>query len=215
MEMRVKETDWAQKYRPASLEELILPAAIKKSLVAMRDSQQGPSLLLHGPAGTGKTTVGMLINAGNTVKINCSTHNGIDMVRHLDQSARCGSLVDGVRVILLDEADNLRAAEQAGLQSVVEDLSFTNVFVLTANRPSKLNGPLHSRLHPIDFGLMQGDQALRSAMTERAIQIIQAEEIDVDLSIIRAIVNKHFPDMRQVLKTLQFEIGMAVMHSAS
>ena len=215
MDTRVKETDWAQKYRPARMEELILPAAIKKSLLAMRDSQQGPSLLLHGPAGTGKTTVGMLINVENTVKINCSTRSGIEMVRHLDQSARCGSLVDGVRVILLDEADNLRAEEQAGLQSVVEDLSLTNLFVLTANRPSKLVGPLHSRLLSIDFGLMQGDQALRSAMTERAAAIIKAEQIEVDPAIIRAIVNKHFPDMRKVLKTLQFEIGMTVPHSAS
>ena len=208
MDTRVKETDWAQKYRPTRMEDMILPAAIKKSLLAMRDRQQGPSLLLHGPAGVGKTTVGMLINNENTVKINCSTRNGLEMVRQLDQNARCGSLMEGVRVVLLDEADNLRAEAQAGLRGVVEDLSFANMFVFTANCPDRLIEPLHSRLVSIEFGQMRGNQELRSSMIERASQIIQAEEIDVDPAIIRAIVNKHYPDMRQVLKRLQFEIGM-------
>ena len=60
------QTDWAQKYRPTRLEDMILPSSIKNSLLAVREKASGPSLLFTGRAGIGKTTAASLINPINT-----------------------------------------------------------------------------------------------------------------------------------------------------
>ena len=47
---------FVEKYRPSTIEECILPASVAKSMSAFVESQTMPNLLLHGPAGCGKTT---------------------------------------------------------------------------------------------------------------------------------------------------------------
>ncbi len=200
-------TDWAQKYRPTCLEEMVLPAAWKQRLIQQRDQQQGLSLLLHGPAGLGKTTAGMLINPEHTHKINCSVDNGIDMVRKLVEMTKRNYLFGGMRVVLLDEADYLTSDAQAGLRAAMEDHSSENMYVFTANIVSKLIPPLQSRLMALDFSQINGDMSLRDEMVERATKILQHEKIEVTQSQIKTVVRSDFPDMRKVLKTLQFQFG--------
>ena len=209
MEMRMHETDWAQKYRPVRLEDMILPTSTKQAFTAMRDSHQGPSLLLHGPAGTGKTTTAMLLNPDNTHKINCSAWSKIAEVTALHKQCNTPSLPTfGRRVVVLDEADCLKPDLQTALRACLEDLSQCNCFVLTANYPQNFIQPLISRLHEVDFGVMAGNALLRAAMLERVKLIVEAEGIAADVSVLRAAVNRWFPDMRKILKQLQFEVAL-------
>ena len=48
---------WVEKYRPKTVNDCILPNAIKKPLLEFVETGEIPNLLLAGPAGIGKTTV--------------------------------------------------------------------------------------------------------------------------------------------------------------
>ena len=211
MEIQKYETDWAQKYRPSKLEDMILPSSIKNPLIAIRDKGVGPSLLFSGRAGLGKTTAAMLLNSKNTLKINCSDKNKIADVRELDNCAsKSVYLDDGMRIIVMDESDYLTASAQAALRATLEKMSCINLFVFTANEPKRLIKPIHSRLMPINFDDIFGDAKLKAEMVERACEIIENEQLNVkDKRIVQEIVNNHFPDMRSLLKKLQFEYQLS------
>ena len=53
--MSVKQGAWAELYRPKTIEETILPDRIKNRFKTFVEEGSIPNLILHGPAGTGKT----------------------------------------------------------------------------------------------------------------------------------------------------------------
>jgi len=78
--MLVSDTDWAQRYRPTTINELILPLSLTEKLNRLVTASCGMSLLFHGAPGCGKTTAALLLNPENTYFINCTTSNSIEMV---------------------------------------------------------------------------------------------------------------------------------------
>ncbi len=53
---RPNEADWSQKYRPTTMEELILPPDLAGPLKKLAQGKGGPSMLFFGSPGMGKTT---------------------------------------------------------------------------------------------------------------------------------------------------------------
>lgn len=206
MDTNQNQTDWAQKYRPTRLEDVVLPLVFRNRLIHMRDTGEVQPLLLHGKAGRGKTTVGMLINVDNVYKINCSIRNGIDTIRQLE-SFVTPSLDGSRRVVLMDEADNLSKDAQKGLRGLIEDLSICNHFVLTANYLNDISDPIRSRCEEVNFDLLDGDLLLRDEMTQRCLKILKNEKVEhVDKSMVGEVVRRNYPDMRKVLNRLQNEV---------
>ncbi len=130
------------------------------------------------------------------------------MVRNLVEMTNRNYLFGGMRVVLLDEADYLTKEAQAGLRATMEDNSSENMYVFTANIVNNLIQPLQSRLMSLDFSQIAGDINLRDEMVARATQVLQQEKIEATPSQVSAVVREHFPDMRQVLKKLQFQFGL-------
>ena len=48
---------WVEKYRPKTIEEIVLPKGLKETFLKIVESGELPNMLLTGPAGLGKTTV--------------------------------------------------------------------------------------------------------------------------------------------------------------
>ena len=205
-----KETDWAQKYRPTRLEDMILPTALMQRLIAIRDKQVGPSMLFHGRPGIGKTTAAVLLNPRDNVHYqDCEKYGEVNDVISVAFRLRKREKEDlARRVVVMDAADRLSTKVQQELPRIIEEISHSNMFVFTANNSSKFIEALRSRLVSIDFEEIGDDPMLQSAMTDRAMKILKAEGIAVKVSLVRAIVASSFPDMRQVLKRLQFEVGL-------
>lgn len=205
--MLTNHRDWAQKYRPTSLDDLIVPSVLRERLSRIVAQGGGMSLLFYGSPGCGKTTAASLINPNSTYVMNCTTNNSIDMVRGLVRTCSSMTLHGDRRLVLLDEADGLSKDAQAALRGAVESLSIANDFVMTANDPSRLSDAIKSRFLPVAFEAAR-DPAFLALIESRLARILRDEGHEApSVGYLKALVRREFPDIRRMLKCMQFEVG--------
>ena len=199
--------DWAQKYRPTAIQDVILPTNLKERLQKVITQSGGISLLFWGRPGCGKTTVGQLINPSETYQIDCTTSRSIDMVRSLERYCSTFSLEGRRKLVLLDEADHLSKDAQNAFRGVVERFSVSTDFVMTANNPNIFSEPIRSRCYPVHFDVTS-DPSMEEQFVTRVTEVLSQEGIkDFDIERVREIVKTNFPDLRRTLKQVQFELG--------
>lgn len=133
-----------------------------------------PAVLVYGPPGVGKTTVGKVLARAslgdffdpmNFIMTNASDERGIDFIRNnLKQWANMKALGADRRVILLDEADGLTPAAQDALRQIIELSSDNCFFILTANDISKIRPAIKSRCRTFEFTPISMEDGARRLM---------------------------------------------------
>lgn len=200
---------WTERFRPKTVEDVILPADIKDVFRSMVEKQEVPNLLISGPAGIGKTTMAMamLEDLGYDVYvINGSLKGNIDTLRNeIMDFASTVSFTGRRKVVLIDEADYLNPqSTQPALRNFMEEFSSNCGFVLTCNYRSKIIEPLQSRCALVEFSVKKSDRAdMIKRFFVRIKEILDGEGVEYDQQVVAMIINKHFPDMRRVLNELQ------------
>lgn len=211
MEGRAGEFIWAQKYRPRTIDECVLPERLKETFRSMLTDGDMPNLILAGHHGIGKTTVARALceemGDATVYEINASLHSGIDTLRSdIKTFASTQSLTgSGRKVVILDEADYLNAqSTQPALRAFMEEFSKSCTFILTCNYKNRIIEPLRSRCTVIDFDISPEEKPLLAKQFLRRVEnILSAEEIEYDKKCIIPLIIKHFPDWRRVLNELQ------------
>jgi DNA polymerase III delta prime subunit len=199
---------WTEKYRPKTVEDCILPDAIKTTFQEYVKSGHIPNLLLSGSAGVGKTTIAKALcnEVGcDFLVINGSDDRGIATMQNTVKNyATSVSLSGGRKVIIIDEADNLTNDAQKALRGMIEEVAGNCSFIFTCNFKNKILEPIHSRCAVIDFRIQNGQKAkMATQFFKRIDWILQQENIAFDKEVIAALITKHFPDNRRVLNELQ------------
>jgi DNA polymerase III delta prime subunit len=200
---------WAEKYRPKTVEECILPDRIIKAFRTYVSEKAIPTLLLSGPSGTGKTTSAIVMceDIGlSYMMINGSTERGIDTLRtKIQKYASTVSLKGTRKVIIIDEADYLTPEAQAGFRGVIDEFSATCTFIFTCNTKSRIHDAILSRSTQIDFRLSGPERPeMAKRLLKRVSDILTSENITYDKQVIIKFIERHFPDYRRVLNDLQY-----------
>lgn len=200
---------WEQKYRPSKIEEVILPDRIKKIFIQMVHDGNILNLILAGPPGTGKTTAAkaMLNQLGaDYMIINGSLNGGIDTLRYdIANFASSVSFAGGRKYVIIDEADYLTINTQTAFRGFIEEFSKNCGFIFTCNYKNKLIPALvNSRFSTIDF-VFESDEKPKMAAQffKRTLAILDQENIKYDPKVVAKVIEKHFPDFRKILGTLQ------------
>ena len=200
---------WVEKYRPKTIEECVLPDALKQTLSEFISKGDIPNLILSGGPGVGKTTAAkaMLDELGLTYMfINGSEESGIDVLRtKIKNFASTVSLHGGRKYLILDEADYLNPqSTQPALRGFIEEFHKNCGFILTCNYKNRLIPPLHSRCSVVDFTVPKSEKKeLAEQFFRRVMNVLVVEEVKFEPKAVAEVINKFFPDWRRVLNELQ------------
>ena len=203
---------WVEKYRPAKVEDCILPDAVKKTFQEYVNRKEIPHLLLSGTAGVGKTTIAKALcqEVGcDYIVINGSDENGVETIRYkINNFASSMSLIGGRKVVIIDEADYLTTNAQAILRSSMEEFSRNCSFIFTCNFKNRIIDPLHSRCTVVDFKVNGSKAKMATQFFKRVEWILEQEGIKYDKPVVAEIITKYFPDNRRILNELQrYSVG--------
>ena len=201
---------WAEKYRPSNIDDCVLPQSIKDQFKRFVEDGDIPSLLLSGPAGTGKTTLAKALcnELGcDYIIINGSDESGIDTLRTKVKNFAATvslSMEANHKVVIIDEADYLSPTAQPALRGMIDEFAKNCRIIFTCNFKHRIIDPLQSRCSTIDFVFGKDDiPRLQAAFFQRVVQILESEGVEYDQKVLARYVQIRYPDFRKTLNELQ------------
>ena len=199
---------WTEKYRPKKFEDLVGQDDIIKKVQNLTKSLNIPHLLFAGPAGTGKSSLALIIVKElfginwkeNYLELNASDERGIDVVRQkVKDFARTKALGNvPFKVIFLDEADALTKEAQQALRRTMENYTNTCRFILSCNYSSKILDPIQSRCVVFRFKLLE-----KKDIEKRIRLIAERENLELPNGSIESLYEAAEGDCRRVINIIQ------------
>ena len=190
-----------EKYRPTVLQDYVGNEQVKETIQKYLDQNDIQNFIFYGPAGTGKTTLAKLIVKNldcDYLYINASDENGIDTIRDKVKGFASSASWNGIKVVILDEADFITINGQAALRNVIETFSRSTRFILTCNFVERIIDPIQSRCQVLKIV-----PPSKSIIAKHLADVMGKENISHDIKGVATIVNKNYPDVRKMLNTIQ------------
>jgi len=199
---------WVEKYRPIGLDNYIGNDIIKSQVEKYIVKNDIPNIILHGPTGTGKTTLAKLIAANlrcESLYLNAASDNGIEIVRTKIKDFASAAGFAPLKIIIYDDCNqNLTVDAQNALLPLIEQYSAKTRFIFTTNHLDRLIEPLRSRCKSGTFEVLPPS---KKDVKIQLATILEKEGVTFDPKDITAVVNKFHPDIRSSLLVLQESVN--------
>lgn len=194
-----------EKYRPKTLNDIVLSKEDRAFFESLKDKQEIPHLLFAGVQGSGKTSLAKIIVTEildcQYLYLNASDENGIDTIRgKISGFAKTKSIDGKLKVVLLDEGDQISLDAQKALRNIIEEYASNTRFIITCNYLFKIIPALQSRTQI--FNLIPPIEGV----VQRVKQILQQENISLEESqkpLLLEHIRKNLPDLRRIINDVQ------------
>ena len=204
---------WTELYRPKDVDGYVFTdVSVKEQVEEWIKDGHIPHLLLHGPAGTGKTTLAKIlvnqlgIDSYDFLQVNASRDNGVDFLKTKIEGFVSTLPFGHLKIVLLDEADYLSPNAQGLLRGLMETYAAQARFILTCNLVHKVITPLKSRC--TELHINKTDQV---EFFTRAATVLATENVTYEPEVLASYVAATYPDLRKCLNLLQSNSKNAVL----
>ena len=199
--------DWAEKYRPVSLNDIVGNDAAVKALRqwAQTYGSGKRAVILYGSPGIGKTSAALALAHDldwDYIEMNASDQRTKDAINRVAGSASHMGTFEGTvgrRLLILDEADNLHGnADRGGESAIINVIKSSNQpIILIANDFYALSKPLRDVAEPIQFRSI-----LSTSIVKALKKICSLEEIKCEPEALMKIAERT-NDLRSAVNDLQ------------
>ncbi|MBM6775870.1 replication-associated recombination protein A [Collinsella tanakaei] len=211
----------AVRMRPSSLDEYVgqqkavgpdswLRRAIEHDVLS--------SVILYGPAGTGKTTLAHIIAAhtrSEFVEVSAVTGTVKDLRREIEEAQRRLMAFGRRTILFIDEIHRFSRSQQDALLHAVENRTVIMIGATTENPYFEVNSALLSRSRVVELEHLSDDDVAvlvrRACEDERGL----AGRFSLDDEVVSAICTLAAGDARSALTTLELSSEIAVTRPES
>jgi putative ATPase len=193
----------AARMRPRTLEDVVGQAALLGAGAPLRQAlEQGRlhSMILHGPPGSGKTTLARIIAAssGAALEEHSAVEAGRAEVRAVIERARHRG---GSTVFFLDEIHRFNKAQQDALLPAVEDGVLTLIGATTENPRYEVISALLSRVRVYELAPLAGGDVV--VLLRRALERGELGSVELDEDAAELLAARSGGDARIALGALE------------
>ena len=212
---RLEHAPLAVRMRPQKLEEVIgQKDAVGKGSWLRRaiESDTLSSVILYGPAGTGKTSIAHVIAMSTHaafVEVSAVTGTVADLRREIKAAEQRLSVNNMRTILFIDEIHRFSRSQQDALLHAVEDRIIILVGATTENPVFEVNSALISRSRIVDLKPI-GNEGVK-AILQRALEDVRGlnGEYKIDADALDAIIMTAGGDARMALSTLEIASMLA------
>ena len=198
---------YPRKYKPSSLDEMILDPQLKKKLEDI--IKKVPNTILYGPPGVGKSCfVEILLKETgfDHLKINASDENSVDTIRTKLKTFALSAGFTPLKIIYLNEGDNFKIDAENILRMLIEEVEEHTRFIITCNYPERFSAPIFSRFQEVEF-----KNPPATKIFERCLEIVEKEKVKIKdknefKKSLLTLVKRLYPDMRRIFNALECSV---------